>query len=112
MPELYRRARALVMPTFCGPTNIPPLEAFVVGCPVAISGIYGMPDQVGDAGLLFDPESVEEIVDCIRRLWTDDRLCAELSERGKTRADSWGPRQFNERLREIVEASISVADRQ
>ncbi|MBI4680616.1 MAG: glycosyltransferase family 4 protein [Nitrospirae bacterium] len=32
MPELYRRARALVMPTFFGPTNIPPLEAFVVGC--------------------------------------------------------------------------------
>ena len=111
MPELYRRARALVMPTFCGPTNIPPLEAFVVGCPVAISGIYGMPDQVGDAGLLFDPESLGEIVDCIRRLWTDDQLCAELSERGKKRAESWGPRQFNERLREIVEASILATDR-
>lgn len=111
MPELYRRARALVMPTFCGPTNIPPLEAFVVGCPVAASGIYGMPDQLGDAGLLFDPESLEEIVDCIRRLWTDDQLCAELSERGKTRAESWGPRQFNERLREIVEAAMPVAER-
>ena len=58
-----------------------------------------------------DPESLEEIVDCVRRLWTDDQLCVELSERGKTRAESWGPRQFNERLREIVEASMSVAER-
>ena len=68
-------------------------------------------NYIGDAGLLFDPESLEEIVDCIRRLWTDDQLCIELSERGKKRAESWGPRQFNERLREIVDASLSVADR-
>ncbi|MGO7536936.1 glycosyltransferase, partial [Rhizobium leguminosarum] len=29
----YRRARGFVMPTFFGPTNIPPLEAMVCGCP-------------------------------------------------------------------------------
>ena len=34
IPELYRRARALIMPTYFGPTNIPPLEAITVGCPV------------------------------------------------------------------------------
>jgi len=102
MPELYRRARALIMPTYYGPTNIPPLEAFVAGCPVAISGIYGMTEQVGDAALLFNPDSVEEISDCIRRLWIDDKLCAELAERGKRRALNWDQKQFNERLREIV----------
>ncbi len=103
MPEFYRRARALVMPTFYGPTNIPPLEAFEVGCPVAISGIYAMPEQAGGAALLFNPELVEEIADCIRRLWLDDELCAELINRGKGRAEAWGKRQFNERLRIIVE---------
>jgi len=102
MPEIYHRARALVMPTYYGPTNIPPMEAFVVGCPVAISGIYGMPEQVGDAALLFNPDSVEEIADCILKLWTDDRLCAGLAERGKKRAAAWGEKEFNERLREIV----------
>ncbi len=106
MPELYRRARALVMPTYYGPTNIPPLEAFVAGCPVAISGIYGMPEQVGDAALLFDPNSVDEIADCIGRLWTDDKLCMDLAEKGKERAASWGQKQFNERLREIVESIV------
>jgi glycosyltransferase involved in cell wall biosynthesis len=103
MPELYRRARALVMPTYYGPTNIPPLEAFVAGCPAAVSGIYGMPEQVGNAALLFNPDSVDEIADCIRRLWTDDRLCAELVERGKRRSASWGQQQFNTRLREIID---------
>jgi len=108
MPELYRRARALVMPTFYGPTNIPPLEAFVAGCPVAISGTYGMPEQSGDAALFFNPESVEEIADCVRRLWTDDRLCAELVRNGKKRADNWGQKQFNERLRDIIDQLLAA----
>jgi hypothetical protein len=45
---------------------------------------------------------VEEIADCIARLWADDRLCAELVEKGKKRAADWGQKQFNERLREII----------
>lgn len=108
MTELYRRARALVMPTFFGPTNIPPLEAFVVGCPVAISNRYGMPEQTGDAALLFDPESVDELACCIRRLWTDDFLCQELIARGHARAVSWGPRQFAERLECIIEEVMTA----
>ncbi len=106
MPELYRRARALIMPTYYGPTNIPPLEAFVVGCPVAISGVYGMSAQVGDAALLFNPDSVEEISDCIRKLWNDDGLCAELAGKGKRHAENWGPMQFNERVQGIVELIV------
>ena len=110
MPELYRRSRALVMPTFYGPTNIPPLEAFVIGCPVAISGIYAMPEQAGDAALFFNPGSIEEIAECIRRLWVDDVLCAELAKRGKRRAEAWGQKQFNERLRVIVEQMTGNPD--
>lgn len=102
MPELYRRARALVMPTFFGPTNIPPLEAFVAGCPVVISSIYAIPEQVGDAALLFDPGSVKDLADCIARIWTDDKLCAELIAKGRKRAASWGRKQFNERLHSII----------
>ncbi len=106
MPEFYRRARAMVMPTYYGPTNVPPLEAFEVGCPVAISGIYGMPEQAGGAALHFAPDSVDEIAECIKRLWTDDRLCAELAERGKKRALGWGQPQFNRRLYEIIQTAL------
>ncbi len=107
MPELYRRARAMIMPTFFGPTNIPPLEAFSVGCPAAVSRIYGMPKQVGDAALLFDPKSVQEIAITIRRLWTDDSLCSVLSNNGKLRVAAWGRSQFNFRLADIIESSIA-----
>ena len=104
MAALYHQARALVMPTYFGPTNIPQLEAFALGCPVATSRIYGIPDQVGDAALLFDPSSVDEIFTCLSRLWNDDSLVATLSERGRAHAQRWGPPQFQARFREIVGA--------
>ncbi len=102
IPELYRRARALIMPTYFGPTNIPPLEAISVGCPVAISHVSSMPEQLGEAALAFNPDSVDEIAGCIRQLWVDDRLCAELAQKGRQRAADWGQRAFNDRLREII----------
>jgi glycosyltransferase involved in cell wall biosynthesis len=107
MFELYSRARALIMPSFFGPTNIPQLEAFVAGCPVATSRIYGIPEQVGNAALLFDPNSIGEIAGCMERLWIDDALRATLIERGHERAANWGPPQFADRLRDIIETVIS-----
>ncbi len=106
MPEFYRRARAMIMPTFFGPTNIPPLEAIAVGCPVAVSDIYGMPEQMGDAALYFNPSSPQEIANTIERLWKNDALCAELSKRGLLRSAQWNQSHFNERLRKILEHVI------
>ncbi len=107
MSALYRRARALIMPSVFGPTNIPQLEAFVAGCPVAVSGVYGVPDQVGDAALLFDPKSADEMAAAMTRLWTDDELCRTLVEKGKQRAATWGPEQFRAKFRQIVRSLVS-----
>ncbi len=106
LKAIYRRARALVMPTFFGPTNIPPLEAFSMNCPVAVSGIYGMPEQLGDAALYFRPESVEELTRTIERLWTDDVLCKELIEKGSRRLNELSQDQFNRRLFDIISSLV------
>jgi glycosyltransferase involved in cell wall biosynthesis len=103
LPEFYKRARALVMPTFFGPTNIPPLEAFALGCPVAVSNIYGISEQVGDAALLFDPKSVGEIAAAIKSLWVDNELCSVLIDRGRIRDNKWGQSEFNNRFLQVVE---------
>ena len=108
---LYRRARALVMPTFFGPTNIPPLEAMAIGCPVLVSGIYGMPEQCGDAALYFDPNSVTEMVERIEQVWNDDALAAEMVRKGLERSRHNGQSQFNRRLAEIVDAVFALPGR-
>lgn len=102
MPEFYRRARGMIMPTFFGPTNIPPLEANALGCPVAVSRIYAMPDQLQDAAIYFDPLSVEQMVDAIERIWTDDLLCADLKKHGLMRSGQWNQQGFNKKLYEIT----------
>lgn len=54
MFSLYKQAVALVMPTYFGPTNLPPLEAFSLGVPVLYPDRPGLRDQVGEAALLMD----------------------------------------------------------
>jgi glycosyltransferase involved in cell wall biosynthesis len=106
MAALYRGARALVMPTFFGPTNIPPREAIAVGCPVAVSDIDGMREQMGNAALYFNPTSVPEIAGVMEKLWKDDALCRDLAQRGLLRASQWTQVHFNERLQTIIDAIV------
>jgi glycosyltransferase involved in cell wall biosynthesis len=103
----YKRARALVMPTFFGPTNIPPLEALSLGCPAIVSGIYGMTEQCGDAALYFNPKCHKEMAAQISRVWTDDALAASMSRRGIERSRQQGQAQFNYRITQII---AEVAD--
>lgn len=102
MPLLYRRARALVMPTFFGPTNIPPLEAMKLGCPVAVSNIYGMPEQTKGAALLFDPESEQSVADAVKLLWENDTICTMLTERGKKVSCEWTLQSFALQLESVL----------
>lgn len=102
MPGLYKSARGMIMPTFYGPTNIPPLEAMALGCPVAVSNIYAMPEQIGEAGLLFDPNSIDEIVSIMKKLWTNDTLAKKLQELGYQKSENWQQSHFNRKFLDIL----------
>jgi glycosyltransferase involved in cell wall biosynthesis len=102
----YKRARGLIMPTYFGPTNIPPLEAMATGCPVLISDAYAMPEQCGNAALYFNPNSMEEMRDQMIRLWNDDRLYEQLSRCGLERTKAWAQPQFEKRLSDILIAVL------
>ncbi len=91
MAALYAASAGLVMPTFFGPTNIPPLEAWHYGRPVITSDIPGIREQIGDAGLLVNPRSAPDLAQAMLRLWKDETLAAQLAERGRQRlaSHSW-----------------------
>jgi glycosyltransferase involved in cell wall biosynthesis len=65
-----------------------------------------MPEQVGDAALLFDPRSSSDIARILLKLWNDDQLCEELSKRGKARADLFKSKVFNKNLLNIIKEMI------
>ncbi|MBE5847932.1 MAG: glycosyltransferase family 4 protein [Lachnospiraceae bacterium] len=107
MCELYQGARAMMMASFLGPTNIPPLEAMATGCPCAVADVYAMPWQIGDAGLRFNPRSVDSIAVVMKRLWTDDVLCDTLSKRGIERVNAYFSKEaFEKRFAEAISVAI------
>lgn len=109
---LYGIAQGLVMPTFFGPTNIPILEAWLLGCPVITSDIRGVREQVGDAGLLVDPTDPVAIAEAMRRLATDEALRDDLRRRGRARLSLYTKEDFAHRLTEILsKASAPISAR-
>jgi glycosyltransferase involved in cell wall biosynthesis len=81
--ELYREAFALSYVTFFGPENLPPLEAFALGCPVIASDVSGAREQLGDAVLFVDPSSPEQIAEAMIRLASEGGLRRQLIDAGR-----------------------------
>jgi glycosyltransferase involved in cell wall biosynthesis len=98
MAPLYAQAAALAMPTFFGPTNIPVLEAWALGCPVLSSDIRGIRDQVGEAGVLVNPRDTNDIAKGLLMLWTDASVRRRCIEAGHLRFASYTARDFSRRL--------------
>lgn len=94
MTALYQNALALTFVTFFGPDNIPPLEAFALGCPVIASKVSGAEEQLGDAAILVDPKSPEQIADAIFNVYYSPDLRNTLIERGSKRAQQWTGEDF------------------
>jgi glycosyltransferase involved in cell wall biosynthesis len=84
---LYELSTAMVFPSKHEGWGLPLSEAMASGTPIACSTAAGVPDVVGDAALLFDPDSSEEMAAAIDRLWRNPSLRAEVARRGERRAE-------------------------
>jgi glycosyltransferase involved in cell wall biosynthesis len=83
---LYNAARALVAPSIYEGFGLTPLEAMACGTPVIVSNVSALPEVVGDAGLLIDPNDEDELSVAIWRVLSDAQLSATLREKGLRRA--------------------------
>jgi len=57
------------------------LEAMARGCPVIVSGDAAMPESVGNAGVIVDPDETDKIVEKILRLRSDSKYRLEIRQR-------------------------------
>jgi glycosyltransferase involved in cell wall biosynthesis len=103
---LYKKAATLVFPSLIGPTNIPPLEAMVLGTPVVCSNLFSMPEQVGEAGLLFDPFNVEDMAEKIYRIWTDENLRQNLIRKGYERVKNMTIENYAKQWENIIDEAL------
>ena len=88
---LYEGARLLVQPSFDEGFGIPVLEAMTLGVPVVASSRGALPEVLGDAGLLVDPEDRDGMAGAIQRMVDDDAFAAACAAKGvlRSRERTW-----------------------
>lgn len=102
LPALYSGSQALIMASYFGPTNIPPLEAFLLRVPVIASTQHQ--EQLSEAALLFDPDNPEELADAMEATQAKAER-ARLVAAGKARLDhlaTWREQGAKELLEAIL----------
>ena len=101
--ELYKQSIALVMPSYFGPTNLPPLEAFQLGVPVLYSDQPGLRDQVGDAALLMDLKDPNSMALHLKQLIENEQLREQLIKLGYVRLKHFDSYDRVEILKNIIQ---------
>ena len=82
MRALYEGCTAVVMPTYFGPTNLPPLEAWMIGKPLIYSA--NLKEHAGEAAIYVNPDSATELADAMKTC-TDPKIATSLVKLGVMR---------------------------
>ncbi len=86
---LYNAARVFAFPSFYEGFGLPPLEAMACGTPVVVSNTASLPEVVGDAAQLVDPNDIEAWNVALWRVLSDEGLRSEMCQKGLRRTTSF-----------------------
>jgi glycosyltransferase involved in cell wall biosynthesis len=111
LPDLYRQARMLLLPSLYEGFGLTALEAMACGTPVIVSNRSSLPEVVGDAGIFVDPEDRASIAAAIRRLFTDDALVKTHAARGLARARLFSWEKTGRGVQEVLRQTVAAGDR-
>lgn len=103
---LMNGAEVMVYPSLYEGFGLPPLEAMACGTPVIASNTSSLPEVVGDAGIMVDPEDVEGLADAIASVLSDQGLRDEMSRKGLARAKQFS---WEQAARETLKVYEDVA---
>jgi glycosyltransferase involved in cell wall biosynthesis len=102
----YDEAKIFVFPSLYEGFGLPPLEAMAHGTPVVTSNVSSLPEVVGNAAVLVNPENVFEIMRALHRTLMDKALRDRMKERGYQQAAKFS---WETSVRRILEAYGQIA---
>lgn len=82
LPYMYSAADALVFPSLYEGFGLPLVESMACGCPIIASNTTSIPEIVGDAGILLDPNNCDAFASAIEKLLTSSDLQTDLAQKG------------------------------
>jgi glycosyltransferase involved in cell wall biosynthesis len=86
LASLVAGARFVVHPVRSDATGTVAMEALATGVPVVASAVGALPEIIGPAGILVEPEDPRRLATAIRAAWADDELHATLAAAASERA--------------------------
>lgn len=91
LPLIYNLADLFVLPSLYEGFGLPLLEAMACGLPVVASNASSIPEVVGEAGILVDPQETVDFTQAIEHVLTNGELHSQMVEKGLARASlfSW-----------------------
>jgi glycosyltransferase involved in cell wall biosynthesis len=105
--KLYEGARVLVLPSFNEGFGLPVLEAMTIGVPVVASARGALPEVVGDAGLLVEPDDPDGLAEAMARMLYDTRFATRAGASGVRRSLSFSWQAAAEALHIAYEHAIA-----
>jgi len=89
LPVIYAGAALFVYPSIYEGFGLPPLEAMASGVPVVASNRASLPEIVGNAGVLIDPEDIDSLAQVIESLLDDQGKCEQMARMGLQQAQKF-----------------------
>ena len=89
LPAYYSGAECFILPSFYEGFGFPPLEAMACGCPVIVSNVASLPEVVGNAAILIDPNDTANLADALETVLTNEGMKRELVARGLEHASQF-----------------------
>lgn len=103
----YDMAKIFVFPSLYEGFGLPPLEAMAHGTPVVASNVSSLPEVVGNAAVLVNPENVFEIMRALHRVLLDRALRDRMKERSYQQA---GRFSWEKSVRRIIDVYRAVGE--
>jgi glycosyltransferase involved in cell wall biosynthesis len=107
---LYKNALALTFCSLNGPDNLPPLEAFSLGCPVIASAVPGAEEQLGEDAILFKPTDYNELGEAIYKMYSDKELREEYIKKGFKKLEKYTADKYIKGVLDIFDEFEPILD--
>ena len=107
LPMLYNCADVFVYPSLYEGFGLPPLEAMACGIPVITSNTSSLPEVIGSAGIMIDPDDVNSLCEAMYNVLKDKELWYHMSKNGLERSKLFSWKETAKKILEIYDEVLS-----